>query len=201
MLELKRLRSGQFIRSLCAKSGILAGLVYWLSVVISISRNPWFSFFKNALSDLGNPKATAPWIYNLGLIISAVFLFAFTISLIVDARNKLQTVGGAYISVSAIFLALIGVFHSGTEPHVFVSTYFFVQFFLGILIYGLGSFSFVKKISITLFILALVGLGIPWPSTALLEAYEIILLMVFAYVNSSKQISHSSEFGVESMRK
>ncbi|WP_297125301.1 DUF998 domain-containing protein [Thermococcus sp.] len=51
-------------------------------------------------------------------------MLAFSIYLIRVAKNKVQTIGGAYISISAIFLALIGVFHSGTQPHVFVSTYF-----------------------------------------------------------------------------
>ncbi|WP_297535499.1 DUF998 domain-containing protein, partial [Thermococcus sp.] len=99
--------------------------------------------------------------------------------LISTAVNKAQTVGGAYVSVSAIFLALIGIFHEGTRPHVFVSTYFFVQFFLGALIYGLGSERNVKIASLVLFALAVIGTLFKWPSTALLETYEIVLVMAF----------------------
>ncbi len=160
-------------------SGFIGGIIYWLFVTWSISRNTWFSFWKNALSDLGGPKANSPWIYNAGLAVTSFFVLAFALFLIITARNRIQTVGGAYISVSAIFLALIGIFHEGTEPHVFVSTYFFVQFFLGTLIYGLGSREHIRVSSIILFALAVVGVFLRWPSTALLETYEIALVMAF----------------------
>jgi len=160
-------------------SGIVAGLVYWLFVAWSISRNRWFSFFQNALSDLGDPaKASAPWIYNYGLIVGSAFLLLFSFYLIAASNNRLQTIGGAYISISAIFMALIGVFHEGTGPHVFVSVYFFVQFFVGALLYCLGG-GRMRGLSVTLFLLAIVGTLVPWPSTALVEAYEIALVMGF----------------------
>ena len=162
-------------------SGILAGLVYWLFVTWSISRNRWFSFFQNALSDLGDPsKAASPWIYNYGLMVSGLLVFLFSIYLILASENKLQTVGGAYISISALFLALIGVFHGGTRPHVFVSTYFFVQFFLGAILYGVGSGRKALRYgSVLIFLLALLGRLPHWPSVALGETYEIILVMAF----------------------
>ncbi|AMQ17827.1 DUF998 domain-containing protein [Thermococcus peptonophilus] len=162
-------------------SGIVSGIVYWLFVAWSISRNRWFSFFHNALSDLGDPsKATAPWIYNYGLIVTSLFVLAFAIYLILASENRLQTVGGAYISISAIFLALIGIFHGGTRPHVFVSTYFFVQFFLGALIYGVGSEKReIRYGSVLIFLLALFGTFLEWSSVALIETYEIALVMTF----------------------
>ncbi|MEO2152539.1 MAG: DUF998 domain-containing protein [Thermococcus sp.] len=160
-------------------SGFAGGLIYWLFVAWSVSRNPWFSFWRNALSDLGGANATSPWIYNAGLMVTSFFVMAFAVYLISTAVNKAQTVGGAYISVSAIFLALIGIFHEGTKPHVFVSTYFFVQFFLGALIYGLGARRNVRVASLVLFALAVIGTLFKWPSTALLETYEIILVMAF----------------------
>ncbi len=162
-------------------SGILAGLIYWLFVAWSISRNGWFSFFHNALSDLGSPEmAASPWIYNYGLILTAVFMLVFSIYLVLASENRLQTVGGAYISISALFLALIGVFHAGTRPHSFVSTYFFVQFFLGMLVYGAGSKDkAVRYGSGFIFALAVMGTLINWPSVALIETYEITLVMAF----------------------
>lgn len=169
-------------------SGIAGGIVYWLFVAWSIRGNGWFSFFHNALSDLGDPsKASSPWIYNYGLIVTSLFVLAFAIYLILSAKNKLQTVGGAYITISAIFLALIGVFHGGTRPHVFVSTYFFVQFFLGALVYGAGSENREVKYGSTLiFLLALFGTFINWPSVALEETYEIALVMAFTFLVAVK---------------
>ncbi len=170
-------------------SGILAGVTYWLFVAWSISRNRWFSFFHNALSDLGDPsKATSPWIYNYGLIVTSLFVFAFSLYLILESENKLQTVGGAYVSISALFLALIGIFHGGTRPHVFVSTYFFVQFFLGAVLYGLGSGRKALRYgSVLIFLLALFGTFIDWPSVALIETYEIALVMAFTLLAVPKK--------------
>ncbi len=104
----------------------------------------------------------------------------FAVYLVLISQTKLQIVGGAYISVAAIFLALIGLYPGGTRPHVFVSTYFFVQFFLGMFLYGLGSEKRVRNISTLLFILAIIGTLIEWPSVALIETYEILLIMAFA---------------------
>ena len=162
-------------------SGIIAGLVYWLFVAWSIIRNRWFSFFHNALSDLGDPsKATSPWIYNCGLMVSGLLVLLFSLYLIAASENKPQTVGGAYTSISALFLALIGVYHGGTRPHVFVSTYFFVQFFLGAVLYGMGSERKALRYgSVLIFLLALFGSFLDWPSVALLETYEIALVMAF----------------------
>ncbi|QDA32401.1 DUF998 domain-containing protein [Thermococcus indicus] len=161
-------------------SGIAGGVIYWLFVAWAVKENPWFSFWENALSDLGTAEANFPWIYNYGLMFTAVFILAFSIYLIISAENKLETVGGAYVSISAIFLALIGVFPGGTRPHTFVSTYFFVQFFLGMLIYGAGSKDRVIRYgSGLLFALALLGTLVSWPSVALIETYEIVLIMVF----------------------
>jgi len=168
-------------------SGFVGGLVYWLFVGWSISQNTWFSFWKNALSDLGGSEANSPWIYNLGLIITSIFMFVFSVYLIFNARNKCQVIGGAYLSVSAIFLAFIGIFHEGTKPHVFVSTYFFIQFFIGALIHGLGSRDRIRVASMILFALAVVGSFLHWPSTATLETYEIILVMAFTLILAMEQ--------------
>lgn len=78
-------------------SGLTGGIVYWLFVAWGgISRNGWFSFFHNALSDLGDPpsEATAPWIYNYGLIVTSIFVLAFAIYLLLNAKNKLKRLEG-----------------------------------------------------------------------------------------------------------
>jgi hypothetical membrane protein len=57
-------------RGLIRYSGIIAVILAWVVIAVSISVNPWFVFTKNAFSDLGGPYATDPWIYNYGLIIT-----------------------------------------------------------------------------------------------------------------------------------
>ncbi len=169
----------KFIR-LLKWGGMATLLIYWGFTLWSIYSNPWFSFFHNALSDLGGGRANSPWIYNYGLIIASPFLFLFSVFLIYYAENKLRTVGGAFILISSIFLAFIGVFHSGTRPHGFVSSYFFIQFFFGMLLWGIGVKGLERILCTSLFIAALLGAFLPWPSTALIEVYEIFIIAIFA---------------------
>ena len=158
--------------------GVITLIVYWCFTIISISQNSWFSVMHNALSDLGANNANAPWLYNYGLILSFPFLFIFSIYLLHIAINKLQIIGGAFIMISSVFLAFIGIFHSGTRPHGFVSTYFFLQFFFGMFIFGIATEK-LRIASIVLFALSWLGAFLPWPSVATLEIYEISIIGVF----------------------
>ena len=159
--------------------GIITLILFWSFTFLSMFHNPSFSIFHGALSDLGSPEAHKSWLYNYGLILSSPFLFLFSIYLIFIARNKAQSVGGAFILMSSIFLAFIGIFHSGTEPHGFVSTYFFLQFFFGMLIFSIGSERRILIMGVILFITALIGAFFSWPSTAILEIYEIAVISIF----------------------
>jgi len=48
------------------------------------------------------------------------------------------------------------------------------------LLYGWGSEKRLRNISLLIFILAVAGSIINWPSVTLIETYEIVLIMVFA---------------------
>ncbi|MEM0439865.1 MAG: DUF998 domain-containing protein [Sulfolobales archaeon] len=174
------------IRGVMRVSGIIASAVFWIFTFISISRNTWFDFYRDAFSDLGGSRANDPWIYNYGLIVASIFVILLSLDMIMISRTKIGVVGGSYISIAGIFLALIGIFPAGTRPHTFVSTWFFIQAFIGFLIYGLGEFrkypGYLATI-IIIFITALSGaIIIRWPSAATIEAYEIILLTVASLI-------------------
>jgi len=161
-------------------AGYAAAIIYWAFTSASIYLNPWFSLYTHALSDLAGPRANAPWVYNLGLVLSGLAAFLYALAIILGSGGRLEVVGGAYWSIAALFLALIGVFPAGTRPHVFVSTYFFFQAFLAILILALAHIKRRKRVAYTLaslYLLGLLGLALPWPSVALAETYLIGLLM------------------------
>ncbi len=167
-------------------AGVIASAVFWISTLVSIRYNPWFSFYIHAFSDLGGPGANHPWIYNTGLIISALFVALLSMDMVLVSKTRVGIVGGSYLSISSIFLALIGIFPSGTYPHVFVSVWFFIQAFIGFLIFGIGEFRrepiYLTAIA-AIFLAGLLGaLLIKWPSAATIEAYEIILLTMAAAV-------------------
>lgn len=167
-------------RRILIASVALTLIVPWISIITSIVANPWFDLFRDALSDMGTSRSAVPWLYNAGLIISSVPLFLLSASVIACSITKLQVVSGSYLSISAIFLILIGLFPGGTRPHVFVSTYFFVQSFLAMVIIAVDALRrraiWTGFSLLFIFILGLVGGLIEWVSVALQEVYEILLL-------------------------
>lgn len=176
----------------CGACAIISAFFWILAAVLL---NPWFRFTRDALSALGSPGATDPWVYNIGLIFTSVLLFAFAVSLSILVENRVQVVGASFLMVSAVFLALVGVYHGGTYPHDFVSLWFFVQADLAVFVTGLGNLFERRKKGITVLVLAVLSsvlaYVIPWQSSAELETFGTCAIATFAllemrYVRSSK---------------
>jgi hypothetical membrane protein len=94
--------------------------------------------------------------------------------------NRLTMVGAVLFMVTGVFLTLIGLFPTGTEPHYLVSVLFFVMSDLSNLAWGAGLIRGENDIMGKLFIgLGLLGpvltFMIPWPSTAAVKAFGIII--------------------------
>ncbi|MGB9733827.1 MAG: DUF998 domain-containing protein [Conexivisphaera sp.] len=166
-------------------SGPCAVAAAWITIALSAARNPWFSVTRNAFSDLGGPRAADPWIYNAGMIATAALLIAFSVYLLWSSGNRVESMGASFAVVGGIFLAMIGIFHEGTYPHVFVSTWFFAQMDMAIALWGAGSMISrrmdVGTLSLALAVGAPIGaMLVRWPSTALLEAYGIAVIDIWA---------------------
>lgn len=118
------------------------------------------------------------------MIATSAMMFVYSLHLISVSRNKVQSVGGTFVLVASVFLALIGYFHEGTYPHYFVSVYFFTQMDFAILTWGIG-FLYDRRIALAgVFILSsIVGsvtsLVVKFPSVALLEAYGISIILLW----------------------
>ncbi len=160
--------------------------VPWVLFALCYALNPWFVVTRDALSDFGGPPAGAvAWVYNVGLVLIAVIIGLFSLGLVVTSRDKVQVCGGAFWFVAGLFLALIGIFHEGTYPHDFVSTWFFIQVALAIGTMGVGSFLTRDSMGGTVSIAcaALMPLGdllVAWPSAATVEIYEILIIDAWA---------------------
>lgn len=90
----------------------------------------------------------------------------------------------SFVMIAAIFLALIGIFHEGTYPHQFVSLWFFIQFDIAILVYGIGLLRVKRKWEIYIFIISNIVAGIvKWPSAATIEAYGIIVIDIWVIMS------------------
>ncbi len=166
-------------------TGLAAAVLAWIVILLSISYNPWFVFTKHAFSDLGSPTAEKPWIFNYGLIIIGVLALLYSLTLIEDAANKIENAGGAFTFIAGIFLALIGTYPSGTRPHTFVSTWFFIQSDLAIIAWGMGLL--LSGLKVFGMVLTAIGILAPiaatiieWPSIAIMEACGITLIDAWA---------------------
>ena len=168
--------------------GPLATLFAWGVIGVSVAMNPWFVFTEHAFSDLGTPRAVEPRVYNWGLIATGLLVVLYSLGLGWVASSRGEHWGAAFVFVAGVFLALIGVYPGGTRPHVFVSTWFFVQMDLALLAWGLGLCGSGRRGLGALYVLlalgaAVVGVAAPWPSAAVAEAFGIIVIDVWVWSN------------------
>ncbi|MEO3993976.1 MAG: DUF998 domain-containing protein [Desulfurococcaceae archaeon TW002] len=179
-------------------SGLLSFMIAYVFIIISILINPWFSFFKNALSDLGRVDLENSYVFNMGLVLAGLISLTYIPSLLIFFRSRIGYMSTGVFLVAILHLILIGVFPEGTSPHGFVSYEFFALMTISLLLVGisliverLGKYGF---IFIMLFLLSLIGsLFIAWPSVALLELYNIVLynvgIAILTYLQSKKSIT------------
>lgn len=164
---------------------MLSALV-WISAAIAI--NPSFDFYTGALSQLGSPGAYMPWVYNVGLMFTSVLLFIFAVSLLLYSNNKIESSGSSFLMISALFLALIGIYHGGTYPHDFVSLWFFVLADISILTWSIGLLmesmrwgTYTVLIAITA---SALGFALNWPSSAELETFGTASISLWAVLTT-----------------
>ncbi len=164
--------------------GIGGAVLAWVLIYLAVQRNPWFIVTEHAFSDLGGPLATDPGFFNTGLIGLGGLFTLYALVLLQDAMNKVETAGSAFAWVAGVFLTLIGVYPSGTAPHVFVSLWFFVQADLAVTAWGVGMLlSGWDRVGAVVTGLGVVGpliaMAAPWPSLAVTEVFGIALIDVW----------------------
>ncbi len=111
--------------------GFLGPLVALVCIAIAIFISPWFSWFDNALSDLGNYNngMAAAVVFNAGLIVTAVLMLYFAVTLLRALKDWPTRIALIILVVSLGFLASIGVFSENFGSlHFYVSVGFFLTF-------------------------------------------------------------------------
>ena len=106
--------------------GIIGPFVTYFSILVSILYAPWFSWQKNALSDLGHSlnSGVAP-IFNLGLFFTGFIVIIYAITVL----KKHAKYTSFCLIVSAIILQLVATFD---EVYGFLHGLVAVLFFLSI---------------------------------------------------------------------
>ena len=127
---------------------IAAVVVAYFLIAAAIAISPWFNWFNNALSDLGNSSAPrnitsgADWVFNSGLIVAGVLTALFSVELSRDAKFSWKYLTWTVpLIVASVDLALIGVFNeSFGNIHLIVSVIFFFFTALTVFLYSYVSF-------------------------------------------------------------
>lgn len=165
-------------------SGVLAIVLAWIVIVVSWSLNrDWFSYSEGAFSDLGSRRSCCPEVFNYGLIIVGFLFSIYGVGIVSSARSKAGVVGGSYVSLAGVFLALVGVYPEETEPHGCVAVMFFLLAYAGLILALLEAARSSRLAVIALAVMVasivvgvVVGATAGWPSVAVLETYLTVFI-------------------------
>ncbi|MGQ9515373.1 MAG: DUF998 domain-containing protein [Thermoproteota archaeon] len=122
--------------------GILGAVIAYPFIVVSIMLSPWFNFFNNALSDLGNVSLNGfvAMIYNSGMILSGLIVTIFGISMSFKHVSWKYLIWVLPLLVAGINLMLIGIFpEDAGSIHSQVSEIFFASIAVVSLTYSYAS--------------------------------------------------------------
>ncbi len=173
--------------TICMISGILSPIVAFSFIALAIATHPWFSFTKNALSDLGALGRENSWIFNLGLIAGGILAIIFSSLIQGKGENVLENAAYFLFLIASVLMLLIGVFPEGTGPHFTVSALFYLLSAISILSSGAGFIMAGKSMegvgSILIVATALLlSFGVKWGGIAVPESIGAIGISLWIYM-------------------
>jgi len=120
--------------------GIAGPTVSYISIAVSILLSPWFSWQRNALSDLGHPtRSSVSPVFNLGLLLGG-FLIMIYVTTIFRKYAKYTSI---CLGASAFSLQLIATFNEiYGSLHFAVSVLFFLNIGIFAIVYTLEKKSY-----------------------------------------------------------
>ena len=118
-----------------------AAVASWVALyLVAALSTPGYTITGNRLSDLGNPSAPAAWAFNSACILAGLFFLPYAWALGAGLRVWMRRVGTYLLSLAAVFLVLLGVFHeeSPNNLHFIFSALFFLLFMMAISHYAVA---------------------------------------------------------------
>jgi hypothetical membrane protein len=173
-----------------ALSGLIAPIIAFTCILISIASYSSFSWTNNALSDLGIVSGLTGPLFNFGLCASGFLAFIFSIFGLLKYLSKswIGILGSLVFAASTIALIAIGIFNenfSGT--HYLVSVAFFVLAPISLFIITLGLWVDHQNGLAAFTVMIGVAAALPWLS-----------LFIFNYVSHVAIPEFLSGFAVSS---
>ena len=164
--------------------GLLGPLVAILFVVISILYSPWFSFFNNALSDLGHSRNSGvASLFNFGLLLSGLLIILYSVKIL----NNQAKLTSYFLMITGFSLQLIATFDEIYRSlHFQVSVLFFAALGLTSLLYVVEKKSVVALLSLIIGFISWIvyGVGIFSMGIAIPEAISSIAAFVWIILSA-----------------
>lgn len=126
--------------SIAGYCGLLAPLIAYVLIIISIAMHSSFKLTKNSLSYLGKLGLPYNNVFNAALIISGILFLIFMLGMLRRTETRVGDIGVIGLVVGSIFLSLTGIFPKGTIPHMAMALLFYSVSTGGLILYGLDKF-------------------------------------------------------------
>lgn len=144
--------------------GIIAPIIAFTCILLSIASYPPFSWTNNALSDLGIKGGITAPLFNGGLMISGILALIFAAGLLkLPNKSIVGKIGVLVFALAALALITGGVFPENAKPmHYYASVAFFVFFLIAMLVIACSSL-YAKSVKTGLFTLTVAIIAAaPW---------------------------------------
>ncbi len=139
-------------------AGIIGVITTILTVSIPVLLFDWFVWSQDDLSTLGHIDVQQSYIFNTGLVLTAVFGLIFSIGLYRLEDRQIWRAGTVVYAFSHLAVIWQGVFPAGTPQHNYLSIF---PFFLGsLLLLGIDQLRFRDTRFLGLLILSNLFIGV-----------------------------------------
>lgn len=100
--------------------GVVSALTLDLVILASIALSPWFSYYNTSLSELGNTLSNGmvAFVFDVGLGLAGLLMLAFAVLVSSRTQDHRVLVWTVPLAVTAIDLAMVGVFPENTPGSV-----------------------------------------------------------------------------------
>lgn len=175
--------------------GVVAALAAYPFILASIALSPWFNFYNNALSDLGNTVSNGQvgYVYNVGLVVAGVLIISFAVVLSREAPDRRVLIWTVPLVISSLDLAMVGVFSENAgRIHGVVSEIFFLMIVVTMLAYSYVSWPLgsprigAVALSFGIFSALIWYLSWPWSGIAIQESATSGMTAIWLILVASK---------------
>jgi len=171
--------------------GMIAVIAFLIAWAGAAAADTAWQFGVNNLSDFGVSDTDAKLYFNYGCIITGILLLCWGLGRIAFVKSPGHVAGGVLIAFGSIGLIGVGMFNSDTgDWHLFFAVTAGLFFFLAIAAVAVGNWMADRKVfaGIGLVITIMLFAMFLAYDIAMLEAYGIILAMIWVLVESTNMI-------------